>query len=259
MILSPFSGIGKGKFYLSGLLLTLTLSGANIPVIAETSTLPTPIAQNSQVAQNQDLMQRAEKVLELWADEQFKEVRPYLTPNLQVLLPVSEMQRIWDEYVADVGRIKTIGQGREVDAINATLVIIPVEFEKLKGKVIITFNDKKEVVGVNFPTLASIEIIAENAILAISKGDLIKARDNFHPDLKTEISPQELQKRWEQLQRRTGNFKRLIFSEEKLGSHAGDVNLVFVTVEFEKTTEPFIFIFDQDKNIIGVDFPINNQ
>jgi hypothetical protein len=229
----------------------------NSPAIVQqvTATPVTRIAQTPAPAPMSEIEKRAETVARLWAGQDFARLRMYLSPDLKALLPISKLQQIWQEEVKDEGKIKTIGKPRVVSAVNAKLVFVPVEFEKLSGDVVITFNDKQEIVGINFPTRESIQSIAEKSVKAIASGDLIIARGNFHPNLKAEISPQQLEQKWQGLQKRVGAFKRIVKTETRMGATANDVNLVLLNLEFEKDTDDLIVIFDQQKQIVGIDFP----
>jgi hypothetical protein len=221
-----------------------------------TTAAPTQrIAQTPAPATMSEIEKRAETVARLWAAQDFARVRMYLSPELKALLPISKLQQVWQEEVSDEGKIKTIGKPRVVNAVNAKLVFVPVEFEKLSGDVVITFNEKQEIVGINFPTRESIQSIAEKSVKAIASGDLIIARGNFHPNLKAEISPQQLEQKWQGLQKRVGVFKRIVKTETRMGATANDVNLVLLNLEFEKDTDDLIVIFDQQKQIVGIDFP----
>ncbi|MGH7999124.1 MAG: DUF3887 domain-containing protein, partial [Brasilonema sp.] len=139
--------------------------------------------------------------------------------------------------------------------VNANLVIIPVEFEKLTANVVVTFNEDGKIVGVNFPTRKTIEAIAEESVNAIVKGDIVQARDNFSPKLKAEISPQQMRQQWQERQQITGKFKKIVKTQVIPGSQMGSTDLVLVTIEFEKVTDDMFFIFDRNKQIVGVDFP----
>lgn len=244
--------------YLSALLLILVLSAAILPFKAQSQDIisSTEIAQSPHDAKEAEAQKIAEKALDLWKAEDFATLRPYLSSSLQALLPVDELKRFWKEQVEQLGKIKKIGRSRAIDAINSYIVFIPVEFENMKGNVSVTVNKKNEVVGVNFPTKKTIEEIAEQSVEAIDQGDLIKARDNFTPALKAEISPQNLQKQWQAIEELAGPFKRIVKSEVRMGQTVDDPNLILVTIEFEKVTDDMFFIFDQKKQIIGVDFPI---
>jgi hypothetical protein len=243
------------------ILLTLILWFGSLPAVAQSPpALPSSqIVQSSNQTRLAELQNRAEQALRLWAAQDFAQLRPYLSPSLQTLLPINELKGFWQEQVADNGQIKKIGKSRAIDALNAYVVMVPVEFEKTSGNVSVSFNENKEIAGINFPTRESIQAIAEKAVEAMAKGELVKARDNFAPELKIEISPQQLQQKWKNLQKVTGPFKRIIESKVIVGSNANEGNLVLVTLEFEKVTEDLIVVFNSKKQIYNVDFPVSNQ
>lgn len=203
----------------------------------------------------QDLTRQATAALQLWREQNFVQLRQYLSPSLQTLLPVPELQRFWQAQVKDIGAIQTVGQPRLVATGTTKLILFPVEFAKTKGNVVVSFNESNQIAGINFPTLQTIEQIAEKSVLAMAQGDLVTARDYFRPALKAEISPQQLQQKWQQLQNQAGAFQQIKQSKLLRASSAGDPDLVMVTIQFAKITDDLIIVFDQNKEIVSVDFP----
>jgi hypothetical protein len=259
MTLFPLSKKNFHRRFFPIFLFPLVLSVETLSLKAQSFDLtPSPqIAQAVNQDQEDQAQALAEKALALWAAEDFKTLRPYLTAKLQAILPVNELKRLWQEQVEDSGRIKKIGKGRVVDAINSYFVYIPVELENLpSGHVTVTVSKKNEIAGVNFPTRRTIQAIAEESVSARASGDWIKARDRYSPALKAEITPQQLEERWERVQKLAGKFKRIVKSEVIPAANEGDPDLVLVTLEFEKVTDDLFFLFNRQKQIIGVDLPI---
>jgi hypothetical protein len=62
--------------------------------------------------------------------------------------------------------------------------------------------------------------------------------------------------KWENLLKQTGPYQRQLSSSVKTGSSVDDADLVIVTVEFEKVTDNLIIIFDNQKRVVGIDFPV---
>lgn len=238
----------------------LLLSTAALPATAQTAeVMPSAIAQATAITPNTDLKSTAKTALELWSTQGFEKLQSLLSPSLQTLLPPAELKRFWQLQTDDVGKIKKIGSPRMVNVVSANLVLVPVEFERLSADVVVTFNQSNQIAGINFPTTANIQTIAENSVKAMAAGDLIKARDYFHPDLKAEISPQQLQQKWALLQQQTGKFVSIDTVKVQTATNPDDFNLVLVTVKFAKVTDDLVLIFDRQKQIVGVDFPFQNQ
>jgi hypothetical protein len=202
-----------------------------------------------------DLTKQATAALQLWRTKDFTQLRGLLSPSLQALLPLPELQRFWNSQVADVGLIKTIGQPRVVSAGSARLVLFPVQFEKMQGNVAVSYNDSNQIAGINFPTRQTVQQIAERSVAAMAKGDLISARDYFRPALKAEISPQQLGDKWKVLQQGAGRFQRIVGTKLIPAANANELDLVLVTLQFTKVTDDLVIVFDQNKEIVSVDFP----
>jgi Protein of unknown function (DUF3887) len=242
------------------LLLGLLLAGAMaLPATAqELETTPLLLAQSPTPSSAAELKTTATSALQFWSSQDFQQLQKLLSPSLQALLPPSELKRFWQIQAEDVGQIKTIGSPRLVNAVTAKLVLVPVVFERLSADVVVTFNQNNQIAGINFPTRANIQAIAENSVKAMASGDLVKARDYFHPTLKAEISPQQLQQKWDLLQKEAGQFVKISKLQVQLGTSLDEFNLVLVTVKFAKVTDDLILIFDRQKQIVGVDFPFDN-
>jgi hypothetical protein len=97
------------------------------------------------------------------------------------------------------------------------------------------------------------EEVARRFMQALIEGRFVYAASFLDPDLQTEIPPASLQKKWQNLQRLTGNFvrvRRINRSED-----TPDMKLVMVTTEFTRLTDNLYVILDSANEIIGVDFP----
>lgn len=101
---------------------------------------------------------------------------------------------------------------------------------------------------------ASATKVAESFMGYVLKGHYISARSFLSPELQEEITPAELQTRWQNLQKRTGNAVRV--RRIALAETAGDQKLVLVTTEFTRLTESIFVVLDQKNQIISLDFPL---
>ncbi len=97
------------------------------------------------------------------------------------------------------------------------------------------------------------EEVARRFIQALIEGRYVYAGSFLNPDLQTEIPPASLQKKWQNLQRLTGNFVRV--RKINRSEHTPDMKLVMVTTEFTRLTDNLYVILDSANEIIGVDFP----
>jgi len=88
---------------------------------------------------------------------------------------------------------------------------------------------------------------------ALIDGRFVAASSFLSPELQEEISPGSLQRKWQLLQRSTGNFlkvRRIARSES-----TSDLKLVLVNTQFTRTTDNLFVILDSSNQIVGVDFP----
>ncbi|BAQ65824.1 DUF3887 domain-containing protein [Geminocystis sp. NIES-3709] len=74
----------------------------------------------------------------------------------------------------------------------------------------------------------------------------------FSPQLQKEISPDFIKQVWDNTQKRNGSFKNI--EDTKIVFTPGSDLAVF-TINFEKVTQDWIIIFNDDAEVIGVDIP----
>lgn len=100
--------------------------------------------------------------------------------------------------------------------------------------------------------LQEIQKKAEEMINWLDEGEFVKAREVLAPQLQSEWSTEKIEGVWEDLLAETGPLKRVVNLNaiETINS-----DLVVAILEFENATKKLIFIFDRDRQIIGVDFP----
>ncbi|MFN9548436.1 MAG: DUF3887 domain-containing protein [Cyanobacteriota bacterium] len=92
---------------------------------------------------------------------------------------------------------------------------------------------------------------------ALVNGRFVAASSFLAPELQEEISAADLQRKWQILQRRTGNFikvRRIARSES-----TSDMKLLLVNTQFTRTTDNLFVILDNSNQILGVDFPADTK
>ena len=97
------------------------------------------------------------------------------------------------------------------------------------------------------------ERVARDFVQALVDGRFVAADSFLNPDLQSEIPPASLQRKWLNLQSRTGNVVRV--REVLPSEQSGEMKLVMVTIEFTRLTDNLYVILDRSNAIIGVDFP----
>lgn len=234
----------------------LTFSLLLVPVMASASPPITLALMESKQTETLSNQQKAEKFVDLLIAGQYSQARALLYPDLQSQWSPAAIEQIWLELQQTTGPAQKRLSSRSTESVGAELVFVEVQFEKTTDKLLVIFNQNQEIVGVDFPRAESIEEIAQKVVDALVAGDFASARGYLHPYLKTELFPQQIEQKWERLLEQTGPYQKTVGVEVKQGSEIDNVSVVLVTMEFAKVTEPLIIIFNDQKQIIGVDFPI---
>lgn len=220
------------------------------------STTPTaPAAPTTDPAKNQALNQKALEILDLARKGKFEEVRAYAAPELAAKVKAKDIKRIWENLLETTGPLEKVISSHVVNTINADLVVINTQFKNQKGKFIVIFNPQGYFLGIDFPAVGTIDKIAKIVVQALADNDFVKARGYLNAFLKTEIFPQQVQDKWQQLLKSAGAFKRIDTITVVPGSEGNPTDVVLVTVEFAKITEDIFVIFDQDRRVVGIDVP----
>ena len=97
------------------------------------------------------------------------------------------------------------------------------------------------------------EKVVRDFISALSAGHFISASSFLSPVMQEQISQAQLQQKWFNLQRITGNFVRV--KRISRAESTPDMRLVIVNTEFNRLTDNLFVTLDAQNQIIGVDFP----
>ena len=95
--------------------------------------------------------------------------------------------------------------------------------------------------------------VAEQFVRALSTGNFITAHSFLSPQFQKDITPQALQSKWLNLQRRTGLFQqvgRVVEAESSPESR-----LVLVNIQFNRLSDNLFVILDANNQVTGIDFP----
>ncbi len=95
--------------------------------------------------------------------------------------------------------------------------------------------------------------VAAQFVKALSSGHYITARSFLTPSLQREINTEQLQARWQGLQRETGNFLKVNRVIEAASNT--DQTLVLVNTTFNRLTDNLFVVLDANHLILNVDFP----
>ena len=241
---------------LSALFVVLVGYPAIFPTQVQSQVTKTPIAQALTDSQKQTVRKQAEQFIELMGAQKASEARNFFYPELKKNWTAEQIQDLWEtELVAKLGPFQKVLGSKAIDVINADVVKVSVQFAKGKEDILITFNKQQQLVAVNWLSNKSVEDISTEFVNNLAKKDFARARSDFSPLLKTEFFAQNIQKSWENLLMRTGPFQKQISSQTKPGGTTAAANVVIVEIQFEKLTDNLFIFFNQDKQIVNVDFP----
>lgn len=194
----------------------------------------------------------AEQAVKLLASQQYEEVRLSLHPDLRALVSAADLQQQWQQLLAVQGAYRRIVNTRSAQVYDGSIVIVTAAFEQGSEDLLVIFNDQQQIVGFDIVQLNdNIQAVSEEFVDALAAGDYALARRNFHPTLKTEVLPTNLEQAWQSTQIKNGWFQQRLSSEVRTGI---DVDLVQVSVQFENTTANILITF-RGSRIVGFDFP----
>lgn len=99
----------------------------------------------------------------------------------------------------------------------------------------------------------SAEAVVREFMTDLANGRYISAGSHLTPELLEEITPAALQRRWQQLQRITGDFNRIdkIWKAESNAT----MKLVIVTARFNRLTDNLFVVLNGKNQIASVNFP----
>ena len=95
--------------------------------------------------------------------------------------------------------------------------------------------------------------VAQQFVEALGQGRYVLASSFLSSDMQAEISPANLQVKWQNLQRLTGNFVRVRKSFQ--AENTANARLVLVNTEFNRFSDNLFVILNDRNEITGVDFP----
>lgn len=138
--------------------------------------------------------------------------------------------------------------------LRTTTVEAAVQTAAGRQDLFIVLNEKGQLTGYYVDrTDAAPAKVASQFVRALSSGHYITARSFLSPGLQREISAAQLQARWQELQRETGNFMKVNRVVE--AGLTGDQRLVLVNTTFNRLTDNLFVLLDANNLIFNVDFP----
>jgi hypothetical protein len=145
--------------------------------------------------------------------------------------------------------INSVEPGVESSTVEATLTT-----SAGPRQLLMVIDDEGQLDGYHFEVGDQpAEKVTRDFIEAIIQGRYVYANSFLSSELQAEISAAGLQRKWQNLQRLTGDFVKLRQISRSEGT--ADMKLVLVTTQFNRLTDNLYVILDSRNTIIGVDFP----
>ncbi len=145
--------------------------------------------------------------------------------------------------------IRSIVPGYDSSTVEATLVTSAGPRELL---MVIDANGKIDGYHFNVTDKPAEEVVSD-FIKALAAGHFISASSFLSPVMQEQIPQDQLQQKWLNLQRITGNFVRV--KRINRAESTPEMRLVIVNTEFNRLTDNLFVTLDASNQIIGVDFP----
>ncbi|MBM5821615.1 MAG: DUF3887 domain-containing protein [Cyanobacteria bacterium K_Offshore_surface_m2_011] len=145
--------------------------------------------------------------------------------------------------------IRSIQPGFDSSTVEATLFTSAGERDLL-----MVIDGQGRIDGYHFNvTDQPAEKVVRDFITALSSGHFISASSFLSPLMQEQIPQGQLQQKWLNLQRITGNFVRV--KRINRAESTPEMRLVIVNTEFNRLTDNLFVTLDSENRIIGVDFP----
>lgn len=113
-------------------------------------------------------------------------------------------------------------------------------------------NGRMENFTVNASDQAA-EVVVREFLMELAKGRYISAGSHLSPELQADLTPAALQRRWQQLQRITGDFNQI---DRILKAESNDtMKLVIVRTRFNRLTDNLFVVLNDKNQITSVNFP----
>jgi hypothetical protein len=232
------------------------LGGARALELAQTPKgAAAPAARpTSAAAVEQRARQAAEKILTAVRDGNAKLRYAQFAPDLQRMTSpwLVEMNMRRQPKVLS-WRITSVIPGLESSTVEATL-----QTSAGERLLLMVIDENGLLAGYHFDVADQpAEKVVADFMDALTNGRFVLASSFLSQELQEEVSAAGLQRKWQLLQRRTGNFvkvRRIARSE-----NTADMKLLLVNTQFTRTTDNLFVILDNRNQIVGMDFPTDPQ
>ena len=186
--------------------------------------------------------------------EDFEQVRALLAESVQSDFSTDDIANGWQRTLEVAGALIERGEARYEWGVNSDFVAIELMFENAQGDLLLVFNSEQEIVGLDFPPLRAEtpQEIAEAMVDALAANNFSEARLDLHPVLKGELSTEDIERKWTGLEAIAGPYQERVKTQVR---DAGEFDIVVITLQFEDLSDDLLIFVNDDRQILGVDFP----
>ncbi|MGK7947198.1 MAG: DUF3887 domain-containing protein [Microcystaceae cyanobacterium] len=238
--------------------LTVLFTGISHASLNAQSSGHSLLAQAQDTADNEQLIQKSLTTLDRLKAGKYQDAREFLSPDLSGRITQEEIAAFWQNITNKRGKVKKYNDTEVINTIDADVVIVSTQFSISEEDIVITFNKRGQIVGVNFLGLETVEEMAEGFVESLMKNDYNSARGNLHPFLKAELFSAQIQEKWESVVKEHGKAQKIEEITIIPGFGNGSGKLVKVMVKFEQRNDDILIIFDDNQLITGVDMAVDN-
>ncbi|MFN9645232.1 MAG: DUF3887 domain-containing protein [Cyanobacteriota bacterium] len=229
-------------------------AGARALELAQTPQVAPAARPTSAAAVEQRARQAAERILTALRDGNAQARYAQFAPDLQRMTSpwLVEMNMRRQPKVLS-WTITSVTPGLESSTVEATL-----QTSAGQRLLLMVIDENGLLAGYHFDVADQpAEKVVADFMEALTNGRFVLASSFLSQELQEEVSAAGLQRKWQLLQRHTGNFlrvRRILRSES-----TADVKLLLVNTQFTRTTDNLFVILDNTNQIVGVDFPLDPQ
>ena len=176
----------------------------------------------------------------------------YFSPSMKNYFSAQELELEWQKVLKNMGAFVEYKKIRSTQVFDTYTVLVSARFESIITDFVVTLDNNQQITAVDFLWLGNIQENAEEFIDAIANGQYALARGYLDPKTKQTLLPEEIEQEWQEIIEEAGSFKRRSDSKV-IESSRSDV--VLIDLEFARENRTIMIIFNPLMQIVGVDFP----
>ena len=190
----------------------------------------------------------AEELLEALEQREGAIVHNALADAIRASVSKESVQARLDQRVRiNAGRIVGVSPGYNTTTVDAVVTTADGD----QALLMVLDDDGKLLAWKWADKIKPIESTALDFARDLAAGRWVIARSKMSLELQKDLSPQDLERKWNKLSRVSGGFRKV--KDAVIAHQGGEQQLVLVAVAFANTTSNLFVIFDERGRIINVD------